>query len=282
MTMSSRYLDYDYLDEDSYSDMIEYNGSTYIVPIEWKTIVIDGKASHYEVSTLGDVRNKKLGKVLKPFLSDKKGKDGSYYMVSIYIDKELYKCRVHRLVAEAFIPDHENKPQVNHINGDKLCNILSNLEWATESENVTHVYSTGLAHALHSENHGKAIHTNKEIKEVCKLLEDGYKPIEITLMTDVPIHTINDIKTGKSWKHISKNYNIKHKKHKSSRRTINIEKDKKIKEKIYPLIQDRFTYTYICKELGMKYGGSQRQHIKHLVKELMNEIDEEQYWASQE
>lgn len=88
---------------------------------------------HYSISMSGDVRNSS-GKILKPRLRKKTG----YYAVILYKPQRTYQ--VHRLVAEAFIPNPENKPEINHCNGDKAHNFYSNLEWATHSENEKHSY----------------------------------------------------------------------------------------------------------------------------------------------
>lgn len=65
---------------------------------------------------------------------------GKYLCVRLYKNKLSYNKLVHRLVAETFIPNPENKEQVNHIDGNKLNNNLSNLEWSTRSENMKHAY----------------------------------------------------------------------------------------------------------------------------------------------
>lgn len=98
----------------------------------------------YEVSDEGEVRNKKTGKVLKP-VKHNHGY-GQYFLY--FGDKEnrvMEKFYAHRIVAEVFIPNTENKPLINHIDGNKMNNNISNLEWCTHSENNTHAYETGLS-----------------------------------------------------------------------------------------------------------------------------------------
>lgn len=94
---------------------------------------------NYEVSNLGNVRNRKTGRVLRPG----RQKDG-YLLVGLCKDGKEKKFLVHRLVATAFISNPDNKLQVNHINGNKTDNRVENLEWNTDSENQKHSIRTGL------------------------------------------------------------------------------------------------------------------------------------------
>lgn len=94
---------------------------------------------NYQITSTGRVinsRNKE--KVLD------KSKDG-YLKVNLYHYGVGKSKRVHRLVAEAFIPNPENKPDVNHKDGNKHNNSVDNLEWMTRSENMKHAYQIGLA-----------------------------------------------------------------------------------------------------------------------------------------
>lgn len=81
----------------------------------------------------------RLGRRVKQQVSN-----NGYLRVELWDAGAGRKYSVHRLVALAFIPNPERKPQVNHIDGDKANNAVENLEWATQSENQIHAYRTGL------------------------------------------------------------------------------------------------------------------------------------------
>lgn len=93
----------------------------------------------YMVSNLGRVKTAKTGRILQPIV-DHRG----YERVCLFKTDRDRRYRVHRLVAITFIPNLDNKPQVNHIDGNKRNNRVSNLEWVTNDENMHHSRSTGL------------------------------------------------------------------------------------------------------------------------------------------
>lgn len=106
---------------------------------QWKEIKGFPK---YQISTLGNVKSltvKKNGDLLVPQINHK-----GYYSVLLYKNGKPHSKKIHRLVAETFLPNPNNKPQVNHIDGNKLNNIISNLEWCTNSENQIHAYKNNL------------------------------------------------------------------------------------------------------------------------------------------
>lgn len=101
---------------------------------QWKKI--EGY-ENYSVSTNGKVRNDKTGRVLKIF-SDK----DEYSRVQLYESGEVKTYTIHRLVAEAFVPNPENKPTVDHINRVRTDNRVENLRWATYKEQCEHRVDT--------------------------------------------------------------------------------------------------------------------------------------------
>lgn len=110
----------------------------------WKDVI--GYESLYQVSNLGRVRSldrlvisnngkrNLKGKILK----NRKGLYNDYYFVSLCNNIKCKNILIHRLVAQAFIANPENKPQVNHIDGNVNNNSINNLEWCTHSENNLH------------------------------------------------------------------------------------------------------------------------------------------------
>lgn len=112
----------------------------------WKDI--KGYEGKYQISNLGRVKSLNYNTKILKYNSDGHG----YLKVILYKNNKRKSHRVHRLVAEAFIPNLEDKNQVNHINGNKQDNRAFNLEWCTAKENVQHSLNTGLSERFKGEN----------------------------------------------------------------------------------------------------------------------------------
>jgi hypothetical protein len=152
-----------------------FSGATFFMEeiIEvWKPV--KGYEDHYEVSNLGNVRSKERtinhsywGKVkIKPKVRKQQLNKKGYLVLLLQNAGYRFGTGVHRLVAIAFVPNPENKPQVNHKNGIKTDNRAQNLEWATNRENVIHSYANGLQVCPTGVNHHNSI-------PVIQLSKDG-------------------------------------------------------------------------------------------------------------
>lgn len=142
----------------------------------WKDI--KGYEGLYQVSNLGRVKSleryvenngglQKKEEAIKATRID----TGGYYSTDLYINNEQKTWKVHRLVAMAFIPNPENKPTVNHKDGNKLNNSADNLEWSTQSEQNLHFYKLKLKS---EENIKKAVKAmNKANAKIVRCLETG-------------------------------------------------------------------------------------------------------------
>ena len=154
----------------------------------------------YQVSNHGRVKNNKTGKILKPYLT------GGYLRVSLY-NESGRKCKlVHRLVAEAFLPNPDNKSDVNHINGCKTDANVCNLEWVSASENMSHAHSSGLRPVLNTQGEKNGFSRLSQI-EAMTIKRLARKSIltqkEIALRFNISRSTVKDIKSGKRWKHLT-------------------------------------------------------------------------------
>lgn len=103
----------------------------------WNPIYDETVPCYYLVSNLGRITNQK--KIMSQCMIN-----SGYKTTTFKINGVAYKKLVHRIVAQSFLPNLENKREVNHIDGDKLNNTVNNLEWVSSKENKKHARETGL------------------------------------------------------------------------------------------------------------------------------------------
>lgn len=163
-----------------------------------KTVII---FNHYELSSSGQVTNIKTGRVLKPW------KRSGYYNLRCGAKGE--KFQIHRLVAQYFVPNPENKSQVNHKDGNKLNNDYSNLEWVTPQENIRHMFDTGLwkrketYKVSKNENHYLTKLNNEQVIEMRELYKTGkFSYRQLGEKYGIHLATVGYIIQRKTWKDI--------------------------------------------------------------------------------
>lgn len=162
----------------------------------WKDI--EGFKGLYQINPMGTVRSFAYGypKVMKPH----RMKVG--YMAITFGGRPRY---LHRLLAEAFIPNPDGKLYINHKDGDKTNNRLENLEWCTHQENMQHAQRTGLVPPSNigpGEKSPAAKLTDSKVRSIKDMLAHGYSHQFIADMFGVAKGTIGWIKRGKTWAHI--------------------------------------------------------------------------------
>jgi len=111
---------------------------------------------------------------------------------------------IHRLVAEAFIPNPENLPEINHIDGNKRNNAVSNLEWVSHLENIRHAWDTGLSTptSLKGEDNPSAKLTEDDVSTIRKrYAAGGVTQAELAREYQVTATAIHWVLTRKNWKH---------------------------------------------------------------------------------
>ena len=141
----------------------------------------------YDITENGEIINKHTGRIVKPQPNGK-----GYLRISI--GKKL--MFVHRLVAEKYIPNPDNLPQVNHKDGNKTNNCVDNLEWVSNSVNRKHAVQSGLH--IHGEKCPWSKLTLENVNYIRNHPEMSRN--KLSEMFNVSPHTISDIRTGRSWK----------------------------------------------------------------------------------
>lgn len=167
---------------------------------EWKDI--KGFEGRYQVSNTGKVRNAKSGNLLSLNRLTKCG----YRKAALYLENRKSKeCRIHRLVAETFISNPDNKETVNHKDGDKLNNHVNNLEWATRSEQVFHSYELGLKNPLSGTSSPHSKLTDDQVREIRSLYipqSKEFGAVALSKKYNVSHRVILLVAKGKSYKHV--------------------------------------------------------------------------------
>ena len=182
---------------------------------EWRPVV--GFEGQYEISSHGRVRG------LDRFISDGRGnrkwikgtaqpmqqygagpgwRDGKHYWYARF--KLGGKARVfviHRMVAKAFVPNPENLPEVNHIDGNRVNNHYSNLEWCTHQQNMQHAVRLGLLDNA-GEAHPMSKLTTSDVLQIRQLIRGGQRASAIALQFNVHPVTIRKISRRAAWKHL--------------------------------------------------------------------------------
>lgn len=151
-------------------------------------------SKNYSVNAAGDVftvrRQGSQGGKMKQLET----RDG-YMGVMIYIEKRPQRMLVHRLIASAFIENPENKPQVNHLDGNKKNNRKDNLEWVTAKENIAHAWVNNMY--VKGENHHLSRLTTSDINEIKQLRSGGMYQCEIAKIFSVGPDHISRIVNNK-------------------------------------------------------------------------------------
>lgn len=162
---------------------------------KWETI--EGYPD-YRISTLGRIISLKgeIPRFLKPRLNI----NGYLYVALSENSKCDYNCKIHKLVAGAFLPNPENKPEINHKDGNKTNNHVSNLEWVTRSENHRHAIRTGLCIPF------KAKITAKQAIEIFKKAHSGHSTQSLSKEYGLNPGAIWHIKNGTQWSKVTAPY----------------------------------------------------------------------------
>lgn len=223
--------------------------------LEWRRLVINSQILNYYVSENGDIFSLYSNKQLTPRI-EKTG----YVSYSIQIGKNTKAIRAHRLVALTFIPNPENKPEVNHIDANKQNNHVSNLEWVFHDYNMKHARKLGLIMLPRGEDHHMTKNSEQDIKNVIDLLLKGYTLNEINKMTGVAKNIIQQVQQHRSWTHLTIGLEFqKYNNYKKFEEFGNISSGY-IKELIYKGLSN----IEIFKESGMKISKKANNRITKL------------------
>jgi len=187
----------------------------------------------YCACSTGRIYSLRSGSYLVPVLQA-----NGYCQVTLSQDGRRRNFSVHRLIASAYMETDDERQIVNHKDGNKQNNKLSNLEWVTQQENVHHAILTGLR--CGTRNPDRSL-TDETVHIICKLIQDSWRNKDIADALGVEHQIVAGIRFGATYQEISCEYNFTD--ILPSRRKLSVEKLVGICE----MLQDKKSYTEICK-----------------------------------
>lgn len=220
---------------------------------KWYKIIVNGKKTLYDINKKGEVRNRETGLNINP--SEATG----YLKYVLYVNGKRICISIHRLLGCVFIPIPKSLIKngynqlslvINHKDGNKKNNVLSNLEWTTPKGNMEHALRTGLCDGYIGQNSRLSKITEKQAIEICELLSSGIKPREVANITGIDLRIIRHIFSHETWKKISSQYDFK-KDTKSIPYKLN---DEVIKSICELLETGKYTYAEIAKRFNISMG----------------------------
>jgi hypothetical protein len=194
----------------SLSNLREYiNGVGWVIE-KWKDII--GYEGSYAVSDFGRVwsysrlvwqpQRSQYVKRKERILKQKKCSDG-YLAVTLQVDSIRKYVGVHRLVALMFVKNPKNKPEVNHVFGDKKQNRPNMLEWVTDKENTQHAIKLGLAPSQVGETNNRSKLKESDVIEIRHKHKNGTSGVDLAKEYKVYPTAVNKIIHKKTWRHIA-------------------------------------------------------------------------------
>ena len=170
----------------------------------WKDIV--EYEGIYQVSNLGRVKS-----IHNTYTHNQNGMripstvGCGYLAVALYKNSKGKNHKIHRLLAQYFIPNPHNYKCVNHIDGNKLNNSLDNLEWCTSAHNNKHAWDIGLKRVVHlRDKHANVQFTDNEVRELRKITRSGlYSCASIARAYKVSNDCIYNIKNGRTYRYVT-------------------------------------------------------------------------------
>ena len=169
----------------------------------WKDV--KGYEGLYEVSDLGQVRNARTMLLLSVH-ERSKGRKYSSMSVGLFKNGKQRQVSMHRIIAFAFIENEDNKPFINHKDGNPRNNQLGNLEWCTAKENSQHASRSGLLRPMRGEDCGTSKLKERDVLRIKEMYKTKkYRQWELGKMFGVGQDQISRVISGDNWKYLLNN-----------------------------------------------------------------------------